>query len=49
MSRFLLEEPPPDDADPMVMLVLAAIKAMNQRQQDELAQRLAQADREERQ
>ena len=49
MSRFLLEEPPPDDADPMVMLVLAAIKAMNQRQQDALAQRLAQADREERQ
>jgi hypothetical protein len=31
----------------MVMLVLAAIKAMNQRQQDELAQRLAQADKED--
>jgi hypothetical protein len=49
MTRFLLEEPPPEDADPMVMLVLAAIKAMNQRQQDELAQRLAQADKEEQQ
>ena len=46
MSRFLLEESPPEKHDPMVALVVAAIMAMTEAQRNELAQRLAQADRE---
>lgn len=46
MNRFVLEEPPPDKGDPMVALVVAAIMAMTEAQRNELAQRLAQADRE---
>ena len=45
MSRFLLEEPPPDKPDPMVALVVAAIMTMTEAQRNELAQWLAQIDR----
>jgi hypothetical protein len=47
MSSFSLDQPAPERADPMVALIVAAITAMTESQQRELAQRLAQKDKED--
>jgi|GEM_PF-6188745 len=44
MKRFTLEEKPPARRDPIVLLVVALIKSMNDSQRTELAQRLVEED-----
>jgi len=47
MSRFSLDQPPPERIDPMVALIVAAITTLTESQRRELAQRLAQKDQED--
>jgi len=47
VKRFIVEDHPDAEADPFVLLVVAAIKAMNKRQRNELAQQLDRAEMEE--